>query len=176
MPFAKGHTLSRDRWAAQRQTDEAPPEETSSIVHIPIVISRFRLADLDQWGEGLLERLVQRWPHISRPTFAGRIRQWMESNDFLFVKTDAAIALATRTYEGLDPRPIVYGIFIWPVVPDRERAEPHIMALVRDIERWGRTMGAREARPGDDATMSPGRIKGKMTGIEERPQLFRKLL
>ncbi len=179
MGFDAGHTVSKEHHAKAKADAAADPDVGLTEAKEPVTVRRFSMVDMHNFGESLLERMAEKWPHMSKVTHAGRMRQLMDSNDYLFITTPGAVGLATRTLEGLDPAPVVLGIFAWPFSAeeyvDRRETRQHILALCRKMEQWGREMRAREFRPGEDMTISQGTLL-RILGYQKREQIYRRLL
>lgn len=138
MPFEKGHPPYYRRTASGAVlTLERAPEEKSSVI-----VSRFLLADVPARAEWLLGRLVEKWPHISEATFAGRLRAWIGSNSHYLVKTPHAIGLTRIARTELDPLPIGEEVFLFTADPKDRQYDREGIAIYRDTCRWVKSHGA----------------------------------
>jgi hypothetical protein len=107
-------------------------------------IRRFALADIPGWGPWLLERLREKWPAISDATFVGKIRGFMGSNEFLFIRNDLAVGLATVMRDNMDGRPYVRAIFAFARdgAAQSSPGEKAITGLYRHMRSWAKSMRA----------------------------------
>lgn len=126
----------------ERQPDETIPAFTK--------IRRVNDADLTAmpW---LLDRLKEHWPNVAPNTWYSRLRVYMHDNGYLFVRNDRAIALAFVARDLFDRKPWVAPVFILHADRGKPNAEDEggrsdAIALVREIVRWARTLGATEVR------------------------------
>jgi hypothetical protein len=107
-------------------------------------IRSFSLADVPGWGQWLLGRLHEKWPSISDTTFVGKIRGYMSSNEFLFIRNDLAVGLAIAMHDNMDGRPYVRAIFAFARDGGAQSSpgEKAIIALYRRMRDWAKSMRA----------------------------------
>jgi hypothetical protein len=108
-------------------------------------IRRFSLADISDWGPWLLERLREKWPTISDTTFVNKIRGYMGSNEFLFIRNDLAVGLAVVMRDNMDASPYVRAIFTFARdgAAQSSKGEKAINRLYREMEQWATSMRAK---------------------------------
>jgi hypothetical protein len=155
----------------ERQPDETVPAFAN--------IRRMTEADLTQmpW---LITRLKEHWPDVALNSWYSRLRVYMHDNGYLFVRNDRAVALAFVARNLFDLRPWVAPVFVLHADRDRPIAEDEggakdAIALVREIVRWAKTMGASEVRDLQiHCDISPGRLQHLVSG-ERRDEIFVKL-
>lgn len=123
--------------------------ETVPAAAEPIAARRFGLADLSEMGAWLLWRLKDRYPHLDERNLAGWLRGMIDSNEYLFVRTRNAVALAQIQHRALDPLPIVDELFVLAKGRDSDGvvekgALAEAAELYGEFLRWARSLGATE--------------------------------
>lgn len=121
------------------------------------VVSRFTLPDFSSRGPWLLEKLKPLWPQMNANNYTNHLAFYMNSNEFIFIKNDDAVALGMRQQKPFETAPYVEAIFGF--VDDYKRNGPKLMQLYREMIRWGKTLGATEFRPGHISDIPHGRLK-----------------
>lgn len=109
--------------------------------YLPVTIARFALPDLDIWGVYLMERLLSRFPHLNDRMFIGWLKGCMDSNEFLFIRSANAVALAQIVRSPLQPMADVQEVF---VLVRGKGAEAEGLAMYDEFRRWAERMGARD--------------------------------
>jgi hypothetical protein len=109
--------------------------------YLPVTITRFALPDLDVWGVLLMERLMSRFPHLNDRMFIGWLKGCMESNEFLFVRSEHAVALAQIVRSPLQPMADVQEVF---VLMRGKGGEDEGLAMYDEFRHWAERMGARD--------------------------------
>lgn len=109
--------------------------------YLPVTITRFALPDLDAWGVYLMERLLSRFPHLNDRMFIGWLKGCMESNEFLFIRSANAVALAQIVRSPLQPMADVQEVF---VLTRGAGATDEGLAMYDEFRRWAERMGARD--------------------------------
>ncbi len=152
---------------------------TATVVKLPPLTeyaSRgFNLPDLNEKGQWIVDRLKPRYPHASE----GEVVNWLRSittsgsNDFMFVRTEHAFALAQVTREVMSARPIVIEHFV--LVEGENVDEGGYLYGV--IAQWARGLGAYELRVEkiSDADVPVDSIKARIGRLFQRDQTFHKL-
>lgn len=115
--------------------------ETLPQIYAPVTVMRFALPDLDVWGVYLMERLRTRFPHLNDRMFVGWLKGCMESNEFLFIRTANAVALAQIVRSPLQPLADVQEVFVLVRAKD---CEDEGLAMYDEFRRWAERMGARD--------------------------------
>jgi hypothetical protein len=123
---------------------------------------RFDLPDVHGAGRWLVPRLAEAWPHWQQAAIHGWLRSIIGSNEYNFVRTDHAVALASIVHEKISPAPIVKEIFVvhedlpQPRTPNptaeeveniKSTHEQYLMeatSLYDDLFRWTFNVGASE--------------------------------
>lgn len=155
----------------ERQPDETVPAfgpitrvTDNDLIHMPWIISRLR----------------EHFPHIGPNSWFSRLRVYMHDNGYLFVRNERAVALAYVARELFDERPWVAPIFVLHADRDRPTAEDEggardAVALIREIVRWAKTMGASEVRNVQvHCDIPPGRLQHSAGG-DRRDEIFIRL-
>ncbi len=109
-----------------------PPRMTS--------IRRFGMADIEDMGMWLMTRLRERYPHVNDRMFIGWIRGCMESNEFLFIRSENAAGMAIIDHRPLTSAPIVREVFLLSRNDDLMEAAQ----LYPHIRQWAESMAASE--------------------------------
>ena len=154
MVFQKGHP----RYPARAETVAAEPRETErseplKFLSLKIPTRRFSIVDLSDVGVWLLNRLKPQFPHLDQRNFTGWIRSCIESNDFLFIRTNGAVALAEIINRPLLGMRVVEEVFALSLSQDKAFApedkcledddlSAHGMALYGEIKNWAVNQGA----------------------------------
>lgn len=143
-------------------------------------VSRFKEGDLVEltW---LRDRLGQHFPNVSPNQWPARLRMLAHENTYLFVRNARAVALARVQRDEFSDKPYVVPVFVVHADRDKLQADDQggasdAAALVREIVRWAKTMGASEVRHlSDHADIPPGRLKEAITGAEYRQEVVVKI-
>ena len=145
-------------------------------------VRRFTVADIPKYGALLLPRMCQKWPQINNLNFAGKIRQIMDSNATLFVRTAQAVGLADITYDQFDARPVARVAFVWQFMgPEhltlaeskglkqheintlvRNEANRQAVKIVRAVQAWAQGLGAKRVDLGENIDMDPGKMTSQI--------------
>lgn len=131
--------------------DLVPPKEQAvTVASVPgsaypvpprnVSIRRFGLADIEDMGMWLMTRLRERYPHVNDRMFIGWIRGCMESNEFLFIRSENAAGMAITDHRPLTSAPIVREVFLLSRNDDIMEAAQ----LYPHIRHWAESMGASE--------------------------------
>ena len=132
-----------------------PPKTFAEVEEKPRVLStseirRFDLADLEPLGTWLYERLKERYPHLNTIMFPTWVRQWIASNEYLFIRNDSAVALAEVCRNSMDMLPWVREIFVYA----KEDADEDGVALYHAIRDWAINLDAVRIIVGEDTDIS----------------------
>ena len=114
------------------------PESTSTD---PVKTWKFNAPDLSDMGLWMLNRLSQKAPHLNDRNFVGWLRNCMESNEFMFIRSQNAVGLAQRVSDVFDPVPRVVELFVW--VRDREKMG-EAATIYAEFQRWAVSLGSKE--------------------------------
>lgn len=130
--------------AAKKQEPEIPavkiPEHFNS--------RRFYLPDISDKGLWLVERLRARYPHLQDNNIVGWLRGAIDSNEYLFIRTEHAFAMAQMMRETLSPHPIVFERFMLHEEGTTKEETALYLAeakyLYGEMMKWAANVGARE--------------------------------
>lgn len=112
---------------------EVAEEVTAKAEAKPILSRRFVTADLTADGPWILERLLKIYPNQTERSIIGWLNGVVFNNDYLFIRTENAVALAERvSLSSLAPKMVVREIFVW--CRDANDAEQIREALVLYVE------------------------------------------
>lgn len=154
-------------------TPSAPPPpgaEFDTTTPIDVSVIPFTQRELPKWGEWMLYRLAQHWPHLGPMNYAGMLMHHMADNGSLFIRSKKAILLAVVTRETFETRPIVDVVFCFKHHPDEQEEEKDVRLLFRRAESWGRSMGARYVRITKQERLdsTPSRTKDNLWADESK--------
>lgn len=170
MTFQKGHP-----GFAKRQGDVStpPPVEESTAPSPPVKLWRFVFPDLSDMGFWVLERLRKRYPHINDQNFVGWLRSYMESPEFLFIRSQDAVGLARRACDPLNAADVfVEEVFVWA---RKGTAAHECMAIYDEMARWGRGFGATEFVVDKSSDLDRDSLKGAFGRVYSRDGAYVKL-
>lgn len=139
-------------------------------------IVRFTAIDLPKWGQWLAERLHIIYPQITPRNYMGFVTHHSSSNSSLFLRGKRSVILATRTLDGVNPRPVVDIRFCFKFHPDSEKENEEVRILVSRVESWAASQGAEGVRVLDENCfdVKPNKVKTLFTG-EPRQVLYKAL-
>lgn len=146
------------------------PALDTSAISVPV--SRFSLADFPECEEYLRDRLISAIPQISLMNYRSWMTSWINSNEHLFLKAPNAIGLAGIAYDPMEPRPVIQMIFLFC---EGNEHLSQVIKIVREWERWGKTLGARELNLTGISEVAQGKLKSLITGTEQRTELVLKM-
>lgn len=109
-----------------------------------ITSRNFVLPDWTDTRNWLLPRLQVKWPHLQAVQVDGWVRSIIDSREFMFIRTQSAVACAQVTRDTLSPVPEALEKFV--IAKDRENKD-HIaecLHLYGDLVRWAQNIGARD--------------------------------
>lgn len=130
----------------------APPSVPVLPVHVHTPVSmafqaiQTRRVGMQDWTplqEWLWERIKDAYPTIERMSFAGKFRQWCDSTEFLFIRTDNAVGLAYLVFSPIHGRADVQDGFVFV----REGQSADGQAIYAHFKRWAESMNARDVLP-----------------------------
>jgi len=165
------YTISDEERArrAERMKQVRAQKKTGDADEAPCDLHRFALPDLEDMGAWLVERLKGRWGAVSDKNIAAFLRGVMESNEFLFVRTRNAVALAQAAHKPLEAVPFVEEIFVLV----RNDAVEEGVQLYGAIRNWGESHGASRIEVGNMTDVEPEDVASAFGGrIETRVQCF----
>ncbi len=122
------------------------PEAMDTTTPMDISVLPFTMKEIPKWGPWLLARLNFLWPHFTASNYIGLMGQHMADSGTLLIKARKALLMAVATREAMNPRPVIDVVFIFKHVPEDEEQNKDVRLLVRHMENWGRSMGARGTR------------------------------
>lgn len=134
---------------------------------------RFQLPDLNQKGIWLVNALKERYNSNE-----GELVNWLRStvvtpgNEFLFIRTDHAVALAQCLREPLSSRPVVKEQF---VLVDDEKFMEEGGYLYACIKRWAENLHAYQCQVEVYTNVPRAMIKERLGDLYELPVVYCKL-
>ncbi len=164
------YTISDEERARRAERmKEIRATKKASTVDAPSEFHRFGLPDLEDMGAWLVERLKGRWGAVSDKNIAAFLRGVMESNEFLFVRTKNAVALAQAAHKPLEAVPFVEEIFVLV----RNDAFEEGAQLYGAIRNWGESHGASRIEVGNMSDVEPEDVAAQFGNrIDTRVQCF----
>src|SRR5215472_6216547 len=103
---------------------------------------RIGLPDMFKHGTILVDRLIEKYPHLTKDNALGQLRTMMDdSRNYLFIINEGGIALFEQTREDWHPQPVVIERFVFAF---SEAYQPQAALLYHDALRWANGIGARE--------------------------------
>lgn len=99
---------------------------------------RFGMADLNDMGSWLIDRLQKKFPHLYTRMLSGWLSGAMGSNEFLFLRTDNACGMAVMTNNPMQEQPVVTEVFVLSRNGDLAEAATFYPAF----RRWAKQIGA----------------------------------
>ena len=169
MVFQKGHAGYRKK-SEPNISDEVPVENKDAIE--PVKTWRFSFGDLSDMGFWLLDRLRVKYPHVNDQNFVGRLRSFMDSSEFLFIRLKDAVGLAQRMCGPWDADVHVEEIFVWA---RKESGAREALTIYDEISRWGKSMGAKEIVVDQDCDLQREVIRGHFGKVFVRERSYVKL-
>lgn len=110
----------------------------------PITSRRFVLPDWTDTQSWLLPRLKVKLVHLQDIQIHGWIRGIIDGPDFMFIRTENAVACAQMVKDILSPAPEVIERFVLA----KDRTDPEqvkeCLHLYGDLVRWAQNVGARD--------------------------------
>jgi len=139
---------------------EVPPQKNPVRVS-KSEIRRFDIADMELFGNWLYGRLRERYPHLTTKMFPAWVRQWIISNEMLFICNDNAVALAEICRDAMQVSPWVREVFVCA----KEGFDEDGIALYPAIIDWARNLGAIRVFVGEDTDITLDVIEKSIKGI-----------
>lgn len=149
MVFQKGHPRYPVKEPAEGEilSKETPRSEPLKFLSLKIPTRRFSVVDLSDIGTWLFSRLKPQFPHLNERAFPGWIRSCIENNEFLFIRTNGAVALAEIINRPLLGMRVVEEVFALSLSQDKAFAPEdkcledddlaaHGMALYGEMKNW----------------------------------------
>lgn len=122
--------------AVAEKIEAAPPRTITS--------RRFCLPDWTDTQGWLLPRLKVKLPHLQDIQIHGWIRSITDAQEFMFIRTENAVACAQMTKDVMSSAPEVIERFVLA----KDRTEPsqveECLHLYGDLIRWAQNVGARD--------------------------------
>jgi len=122
--------------AVAEKIEAAPPRTITS--------RRFILPDWTDTQSWLLPRLKVKLPHLQDIQIHGWIRSITDAQEFMFIRTENAVACAQMTKDVMSSAPEVIERFVLA----KDRTEPgqveECLHLYGDLVRWAQNVGARD--------------------------------
>lgn len=150
----------------QTQTKATP--QPPAIPAEPVNVRRFSLGDLEDKGVWLLNRLRERYPHISEQMFAGWLRGEMLSNECFFVCSPRAVAMAQVLREPLQPQPYVKEVFVLAM----DGGEGEAAQMYGEFKRWAKHSGAERIEVGRFSDVPVSRLQSIFGTVYQTNSLF----
>lgn len=124
----------------------------------PEAIRRVGLADLDVMREWLIKRMQERYTDATAPQIMGFLRGCVNSNEYWFVQTDHACALAQITRRALERQPVAVEIFVFR---REEEDEEEAAELYPRMCSWAANLDASRLEVDNFSDVTRGKIKGR---------------
>lgn len=122
--------------AVAEKIEAAPPRTITS--------RRFCLPDWTDTQSWLLPRLKVKLPHLQDIQIHGWIRSITDAQEFMFIRTENAVACAQMSKDVMSSAPEVIERFVLA----KDRTEPaqvdECLHLYGDLVRWAQNVGARD--------------------------------
>lgn len=110
--------------------------------HVPMTVNRFQMPDMNDKGIWMTQKFRAKWPERQDRFFVSWLGGLMGSNEYYFIHTKNAVALAARIQEGLSSTPSVR---VWFVLAKDVQNKDHLEEaadLYEAIAQWSSNIGA----------------------------------
>jgi hypothetical protein len=145
--------------ALKEPEQEAPPPN----------IRRFSMGDLSTHGAWLLKRLLNAYPQLNEKYVAGWLRGMLDSNEYLFICTESAVALfQTLSVHSLENKPWIWERFVFC-------KEGYVMDGAECYKRcheWAKSMGVEQIIVEQLSDVPHEVIKEALGRLYTRQQIF----
>ncbi len=126
-----------------REAPSPPPPRALPHPNIDYPVQRFGLGDVPTWGPWLIGEIIENWPILARHNHASVIRNWISSNEHLFIRTSNSCALSIAVpHPFIGAETVVRGVFCWSRFTNEQDAELHLVQLHRFTAEWARSRRA----------------------------------
>ncbi len=142
------------------------PELIDTTTPVDTSVLPFTMIYMNKWGPWLLSRLQEHWDYISPLNFRGIVSGLTTQNGCIFIRAKRAILLAVASRDTLELRPVVKVVFCFKFHPEDDDETKDVRLLLRRVEEWAKTIGARYVRMENIAAidLSPSRAKDALFG------------
>lgn len=136
-------------------------------------IRRFSEADLSEHGGWIMARLMARYPQKNERALATFLRGVINSNEYLFLYQEHAVALAQqiRTFD-LEAEPIVQERFVWAEDPENALHQACAAAFYDEFLRWAASMQITKIVVEEMTDVPHEKIKEKLGRLFTAPLTF----
>lgn len=113
------------------------------VIHQPVPVRRFEIADLSKHGPWLIKRFMLKFPNFTDRAIGGYLTPLVYDNAHLFLYQPHAVALAQLVHTpGIRPVKIVQERFVW--VEDRNDKEQleHAADFYGQMQQWAKGQDA----------------------------------
>lgn len=125
----------------------------------PVIVRRVQRPDLDNLGAWLIKRLQERHTEATPAQIMGWLRGCLASNEFLFLRTARACALAQFVRQPLEPQPEAWEIFCF-VMAEGDEHEADV--IYPRMASWASNLNASKLWIGIWSDIPAKRAAGKI--------------
>ena len=144
------------------------------VAEVP-AIRRFQTIDLTT-AAWVLPRLVQAYPHLDEWRAKGWLESLVNNNEFLFLYTDGAVALAQlQRSHTLAPKPIVQEHFVFVKDPADKALVARAAGVYSEFLAWSKRLGCDILIVEERSDIPHDLIKAKLGRVFQRQVQYAKV-
>jgi hypothetical protein len=149
----------------------------TAIAEKPVLVEppftrRFERPDIDKHAAWFIPRLLKTFPHLTERYVYTWLLNIMQSNEFMFLYQEHAVALAQVVAYSMRPEAIVEEIFVWCEDP-KDKAQVEDAAYFYDhFYQWAKRKGLTTLTVAECSDVPPDLIRKQLGNDEQSKRLF----
>lgn len=154
---------------------DAATAEKLTVIDPPFT-RRFERPDIDKHAAWFIPRILKTFPHQTERSVYTWLLNIMDSNEFMFLYQDKAVALAQVVAYSLRPEAIVEEIFVWCEDP-RDKDQLAAAAHFYDhFYQWAKRKGVPTLIVEENSDVPHEMIRRQLGNEEQQKRLFERKL
>lgn len=138
----------------------------------PPFTRRFERPDIDKHAAWFIPRLLKTFPHLTERYVYTWLLNIMQSNEFMFLYQDHAVALAQVVAYSMRPEAIVEEIFVWCEDPSSKQQTENAAHFYNHFYQWAKRKGLPTLTVAECSDVPPDLIRKQLGSDEQSKRLF----
>lgn len=155
---------------------EAAVIEKPEVVVDPPFTRRFERPDIDKHAVWFIPRLLKNYPHLTERSVYTWLLNILDSNEFMFLYQDHAIALAQVVAYSMRPDALVEEIFVWCENPEDKVQQVDAAYFYDHFYLWAKRKGLPTLIVEESSDVPHDAVRERLNKrLFERKQIFAKV-
>lgn len=138
----------------------------------PPFTRRFERPDIDRHRAWFIPRLLKSYPQLTDRTVLGWLISALESNEFMFLYQDHAVALAQVCAYSLRPEAVIEEIFVWCEQPQSKENQQQAAHFYDHFYNWAKRKSIATLVVQESTDVPAEMIRQELGNTEQGKRLF----